>query len=73
MGDALTDQQCAEIAAESKRREYLYWHPPRIVVEYDRVPGQPTWTEDTLLAHPEDYLALQRWADRQALLSLVYD
>jgi len=62
---SLTDAQCAEIAAWSKSVEARIGEAPAIKAEHDRIPGQPVMASRTLFAHPEDYLALQRWADRQ--------
>lgn len=65
MPDAsLTDEQCAEIAAWS-RRIAATGPAPRIIVSRWRRPGDPERTSCALYAHPEDYIALKRWADRQ--------
>lgn len=61
---SLTDEQCAQIASWSRS----FVSPPRIVVDRDRSPGDPLqdMQEPALYAHPEDYIALLRWADLQA-------
>jgi hypothetical protein len=67
----LSDERCAEIAKWVQSR----FPPPRIVVEREMLaPDETRVVEgplvDTLYVHPEGYLALRRWADRQALLRL---
>lgn len=61
----LTDEQCAEIAAWS-RAIAATGPPPRIIVSRWHAPGKPERTPTVLYAHPEDYLALKRWGDKQA-------
>jgi hypothetical protein len=61
---SLTDKQCAEIAAWS-RNLAASGPPPRVIVSRWHRPGEPDRTPTALYVHPEDYLALQRWADRQ--------
>lgn len=60
-----SDAQCAEIAAWAQGIAAL-GPPPRIIVSRWHKPGEPERTFTALYAHPEDYLALQRWGDRQA-------
>lgn len=70
---SLTDEQCAEIAAWARGRAAAA-APPRVVVDFDRVPGSPLKAPGPLVGslhvHPEDYLALQRWSDRMARFDL---
>lgn len=62
---ALSDAQCAEIAAWAQGIAAL-GPVPRIIVSRWHTPGEPERTATALYAHPEDYLALKRWGDRQA-------
>lgn len=66
---SLSDERCAEIAVWAQSR----WPPPRIVVEREMIaPDETRIVEgplvDTLYVHPEGYMALMRWSDRQAPL-----
>lgn len=63
---SLTDEACAEIAAWAKERWAATGDKPAIVVDRDQEPGRPQFGHVTLHAHPEDYLALNRWAEAQS-------
>lgn len=62
---SLTDEQCAEIVAWAQGIAAT-GPPPRIIVSRWHKPGGPERTPTALYAHPEDYLALKRWGDKQA-------
>jgi hypothetical protein len=62
---SLTDQQCAEIQAWAQGITAKTGREPAIVVDRDKEPGAPMFHAGELVVHPEDYLALQRWGDRQ--------
>ena len=66
---SLTDERCAEIAREAATHELALGRKPRVIVQREREPGAPQWSEDEdglpiFLAAPADYHALLLWAHR---------
>lgn len=59
---SLSDAECDEIAAWARGRLVALGEPAAIVVDRKQTPGHPQLGERTIYAHPEDYLALHRWA-----------
>lgn len=63
---SLTDAQCEEIVEWAKGCLAATGEMAAIVVDRNQTPGEPQVGRHSLYAHPEDYLALHRWADAQS-------
>lgn len=62
---SLSASQCAEVATWAKGVEARTGRMAVIKVDHGQVPGEPVMTAEILFAHPDDYIALRRWADDQ--------
>lgn len=64
---SLTDAQCAEIAEWAKGVQARGTRMAEIKVDQSIPAGDPVMASRTLFAHPEDYMSLIHWGDRQAV------
>lgn len=60
---SLTDEQCEQIADWARERRGATGELIALVVDLSQKPGAPQTGDRSLYVHPEDYAALNLWAE----------